>query len=147
MAYENCGVVVIITKRLVSNLRSRFPDTARSSQKCPTQQTSKPSQGLSYRQKSILSCPSLRNAQGALDLFAKWIGDLSAALFSHTHGRYKAEVSYNMAQEVSFQASHPLTVYRATSCFSSRFVRSPEVAMARPPGLPETCPKSSESLL
>lgn len=29
MAYENCGVVVIITKRVLSNLRSRFPNTAR----------------------------------------------------------------------------------------------------------------------
>jgi hypothetical protein len=45
-----------------------------------------------------------------------------------------------MVQEIGFQASHPLAVYRATTVFS----HCSEIAERRPTGLPTACPKSSQ---
>ena len=113
MAYENRGVIVIIDKRVLSNLRSRFPNTAsvpELARNVQYKQFSKTSQGLSSDRRAhrhVLPC-GMRQAPRIF--FTKSIDDLSAALFSRTHGHLKAEVSYGMVQEVGFQASHPPSV-------------------------------------
>jgi hypothetical protein len=126
MAYANRGLIVIIAKRVLSNLRSRFPNTARVPDLARNVQCNNPLSHLrvfltdrrAYRH--VLPCGMRARHPGSFQ------DDLSAALFSYTHGHLKAEVSYSMVQEIGFQASHSLADLPSDP--SSRFVRRSQSA-------------------
>jgi hypothetical protein len=131
MAYENCGVIVIIAKRVLNHLRSRFPNTARVPDLARNVQLNSPLRHL----RVFLTdrrCPSLRNLRQAPWIFSQ--DDLSAALFSYIHGHLKAEVSYSMDGARHFASKHDIhsRSYRAT--LSSRLSGSHKAPTSRTPG-------------